>query len=108
MRVIPFSAIVLTTGLTMAAGGFAWSGEAKDDEAAGADKPAAKQPERKSDKKAGGGPIDPEMILRKFDANGDGKLGKDEAPEQMSGGFGKIDADGDGFVTREELKIGLD
>ncbi|WP_197443665.1 HlyD family efflux transporter periplasmic adaptor subunit [Maioricimonas rarisocia] len=38
-----------------------------------------------------------------FDADGDGKLSLDEAPERMKARFADMDADGDGFATRAEV-----
>ena len=37
-----------------------------------------------------------------LDKNADGKIGRDEAPPQMQAFFGRLDADGDGFVTQQE------
>ncbi len=37
-----------------------------------------------------------------FDKNNDGKVSADELPEQMRGMLRRADADGDGFVTKEE------
>ncbi|MGL4465097.1 MAG: hypothetical protein ACRDD1_17725 [Planctomycetia bacterium] len=105
MRILPFQAIVLTTGLTLTAGGSAFADDAKGKEEAGAEKPAKKLVERKFEKKDGDRPIDPEMILRRFDTNGDGKLDEAEAPERMAEGFARVDADGDGFVDAVELKV---
>lgn len=52
---------------------------------------------------AGGGRPSPDALISGADKNGDGKLSADEAPEQMKANFAAIDADSDGFVTREEL-----
>lgn len=38
------------------------------------------------------------------DKNGDGKISKEEAPERMARGFDRIDANSDGFVTKDELQ----
>jgi Ca2+-binding EF-hand superfamily protein len=43
-----------------------------------------------------------DMALRIYDANGDGVLSRDELPDD--GIFGKIDKDGDGKLTRAELR----
>ncbi len=37
-----------------------------------------------------------------WDANKDGKLSRDELPENLQPHFGRVDRDGDGFITREE------
>ncbi len=52
----------------------------------------------------GQGPPDPGEILSRFDKDDDGKISKEEAPEQMAEHFDHIDADGDGLVTADELK----
>jgi Ca2+-binding EF-hand superfamily protein len=41
------------------------------------------------------------------DANNDGKLSKDELPEQMAERMDRIDTDGDGSVSREELETSM-
>ncbi|MCE9607205.1 MAG: TolC family protein [Planctomycetia bacterium] len=40
--------------------------------------------------------------IMSMDKNGDGKVSLDEAPEQMKNFFGRIDTDGDGFITAAE------
>jgi Ca2+-binding EF-hand superfamily protein len=52
----------------------------------------------------GGGPIPAKAIFERFDANGDGKLSKEEAPERMREFFGRIDQDGDGHATLAEFE----
>jgi len=42
------------------------------------------------------------MKVSDYDKDGDGKMSKAEAPEQMQSFFDRIDADGDGFVTQAE------
>ena len=52
----------------------------------------------------GGGPAGQRRFdPMQFDADGDGKLSLEEAPERMKARFGDMDADGDGFATRAEV-----
>lgn len=53
---------------------------------------------------AGGPRVPPEQLLQQFDRNGDGKIGRDEAPERMIQRWDQVDSDRSGFVTLEELK----
>lgn len=43
-------------------------------------------------------------IFANADANGDGKISRDEAPAQISNQFDKIDGNGDGFLTVQEIQ----
>ncbi len=43
-------------------------------------------------------------ILADFDADGDGKLSKDEAPVMLRDSFGRYDTDHDGFITLEDAE----
>ena len=43
-------------------------------------------------------------LFEKRDANNDGKLSKDEMPEQMAARLEMIDADGDGSVSKSEME----
>jgi len=45
-----------------------------------------------------------EQILKRFDANSDGKLTEDELPERMAERMMRVDANGDGAVTKEEFE----
>ncbi len=75
-----------------------------------ADAPAGSQPEA-GEQSAGGPPSGPGgpregrrgRLFERADADGDGKLTKDEMPERMREHLLEADADGDGAVTREEL-----
>ena len=46
---------------------------------------------------------DPIARLRSFDADGDGRITREEIPEQAGGMFERVDANGDGVITEEEL-----
>ena len=48
---------------------------------------------------AGGG-----FDMMQFDKDGDGKVSKDEAPERMRPFFDRMDTNGDGGITTEEIK----
>jgi len=52
----------------------------------------------------GGGPPSPEMMIKRQDADGDGRLSRGEfrGPPQR---FDMIDADKDGFLTKEEITV---
>lgn len=44
----------------------------------------------------------PDPAFKRMDANGDGRLTKEELPERIRGNFERADADGDGFISAEE------
>lgn len=49
----------------------------------------------------------PEAMLRRFksaDANGDGKLSKEEAPDRLKENFDNVDRNGDGYLDEAELR----
>jgi Ca2+-binding EF-hand superfamily protein len=45
-----------------------------------------------------------EQFIKDHDTNKDGKLSKDELPQQMQAGFADIDTNKDGFITADELR----
>ena len=56
------------------------------------------------ERRAHGGMPGIEQILKRFDANSDGKLTEDELPERMAERMMRVDANGDGAVTKEEFE----
>lgn len=48
-----------------------------------------------------------QRIVRRFDANGDGRVGREEIPERVVPLFNRLDINGDGQVTAEEIRSGL-
>ncbi len=50
--------------------------------------------------------FDAESILRRFDANGDGTISKDEVPEQAQQFIQDFDRNGDGIISKDELPQG--
>ena len=56
------------------------------------------------DRPAGPGPgFNPEEMFKRADANGDGKISKEEAPERLKERFDRLDANTDGSVDKEEF-----
>jgi len=51
--------------------------------------------------------FDPAERFRTADANGDGKITRDEADERMAARFENFDADGDGGITLEEMTAAI-
>lgn len=62
------------------------------------------RPRPEGDRPRGEGRPDVGGIIERFDTNKDGQLSKEEAPERMRENFSRIDADGNGLVTVEELR----
>lgn len=56
--------------------------------------------------KGGPGKGAPGEMFKRADKNGDGKLTKDEVPEQIWGRISRLDKDEDGAVSEEEAKAG--
>lgn len=83
---------------TPAAEGAAEEGE---EAAAGEASPSDKTPSGGPAGAAAAGGARPDPFQN--DADQDGKLSRDEAPEPMKNFFDKIDKDGDGFITRAEM-----
>ena len=63
------------------------------------------KPEKKSAQPQGrrGAGGDPSAFFKRLDKNGDGKLTADELPGQMKQSFSKLDEDGDGSITKAEF-----
>lgn len=51
----------------------------------------------------GRGQFDPAQLFQRLDRNSDGKVTKDELPEQMAERMMRADADGNGEITKEEF-----
>lgn len=51
-----------------------------------------------------GGKPDIDKMFAEMDANDDGRLAKIEAKGRLVEDFDRIDADGDGYVTKEEMQ----
>jgi hypothetical protein len=48
--------------------------------------------------------LNPRGVLNRYDANGDGKVARDEVPEKLHRLFDRLDRNGDKTLTLEELK----
>lgn len=66
--------------------------------------PPKQKPGRPGDGPARGGMPPVAEILKRFDANNDGKLTKDELPQQAAERIMRADANSDGAVTKQELE----
>lgn len=51
------------------------------------------------------GAMTPEDVMALLDKNGDGKISKEEAPVQLQQNFAFVDANKDGVLDRNEVKI---
>jgi hypothetical protein len=47
---------------------------------------------------------EPEPPIMRFDRDGDGRISRDEAPEQLKERFDRIDTNGDGFIDKDEAR----
>ncbi|OYW15587.1 MAG: hypothetical protein B7Z55_14975, partial [Planctomycetales bacterium 12-60-4] len=57
---------------------------------------------------AGGRPsFDPMAMFQRMDANGDGKLAKDEWSERFAANAPAMDKDGDGAISKDEFTTGM-
>jgi len=66
--------------------------------------PPKPKPGRPGEGRGRGGMPGIDELLKRFDANKDGKLTKDELPEQAAERIMRADVDGDGAVTKKELE----
>lgn len=58
--------------------------------------------------RAQGGTLPAEKIISTFDRDGNGSLSRDEMPPRLAPAFDRIDRNGDGLVSEEELTRGLE
>lgn len=50
--------------------------------------------------------IDRGAFFQRLDKDGDGKISKEEAPEQLKERFSALDTNGDGFISQDEFRAG--
>lgn len=81
---------------------------AKDDKPAGAEANAATAGSGGQPKAAGGFKMPTVTDIMKQDTDGDGKISKDEASEQLKSRWEQNDTNGDGFMDRKEAKEMVD
>jgi len=76
-------------------------------EVAQAEAPAEEKAKKKPGLPGAGGQMDPQAIvgfmMQQYDKDSDGKLSKDEMPEQGRERFAQTDTNSDGFVDRQEM-----
>jgi len=60
--------------------------------------------ETRSEQSPRKGRMDMDKMFAEMDANNDGRLAKLEVKGRLAENFDKIDTDGDGFITKEEMK----
>lgn len=77
---------------------------AQDDKSAGAETSGSSAGSGGQPKTAGGFKMPTVADIMKQDGDGDGKISKDEANEQMKSRWEQNDTDGDGFLDRKEAK----
>ncbi|MBK8206584.1 MAG: hypothetical protein IPK87_07260 [Planctomycetes bacterium] len=49
----------------------------------------------------------PDQMFEQYDTNKDGKLSKEELPEQLRDFFDTVDTDSDGFISKDELRAAV-
>lgn len=54
------------------------------------------------------GGVTADQLMSQMDANGDGKISMDEAPDQLKGAFDVVDANGDGGIDVQEAQTIVD
>lgn len=84
----------------------------KDEFAKGTQKSTEEKPPLAGDTRRPGGAgasgAEIKEYLSRMDKNGDGKISKEEASERQRVGWDQTDTDGDGFLSRAEVKAMID